>query len=190
MALQLFVVPLVTNSSGMRVAKYLSGTAFGFSIHFFGVHNWCLAAVDPDTNLLNTLNAAADVHPFPVSFDVNLTAANLATATTKLESVGIPVADLDVGNTFRDLLRRIFKLADFYQLHGRLSRAALISGGITLDTTLASLSQNARDILKNAAAIMHINASQFSGSSTLRQVLVFIERSLPVYTMSLAGINL
>jgi len=183
MALRLFAVPLIVASPGgtlqaRRVPKYINGTANSWALTDIGLRSWCLISINPDAATLTALNGASDVQAFPVNLDTNPTAGALTTMKTKIEIVGIPANDFTVANTFRQVARRIFQVARFYQRHHFKVNADVLNG-ITLDTVFSSLSAGVQQGLIDAANDVKLDTSSFSGASTIRQILIAVSIQFP-----------
>lgn len=183
MALQLFAVPLIVASPGgtlhaRRVPKYINGTANSWALTDIGLRSWCLISINPDASTLTTLNGAADVHAFPVNLDTSPTAGALTTMKTKIETIGVPANDFTTANTFRQVARRIFQCARFYQRHHRLANVDVLNS-ITLDTAFSSLSAGVKQTLLDTANDLKLNTSSLSGASTIRQILIAIANQFP-----------
>lgn len=185
MTKRLFLVPAeqVTQPSGIvaRGPKYFRwrfdpdppAVAQGDNAFFdFGADPTFLVASDVTPAELTALQALADVTVIPANLDSQL-GANLATVQGKLEALGLPANTITATNTYRQVLRglvAIFAVAQRFQMLDT-SDGRLFPPGITLATTVGSLSQATRDKINQAVTDAGYTLTGVTGATTLRQVL-------------------
>lgn len=183
MAIRLFLVPAeqITTPLVARGPKYFRwrfdpdppGVAVGDNAFFdFGADDTFLVACDVTAAELSALQALSDVTVIPANLD-NQLGANLATVQAELEALGLPADQLTATRTYRQVLRgvvAIFTVAQRFQ-YLDASDGRLFPPGITLNTTVGSLSQATRDTISQAVNDAGYTLTGVTGATTLRQVL-------------------
>ena len=185
MALRFCIVAKVNGSlAGALVAKYLHGVVDYTAIDY-GRDQWCLAAADMTAQQAIDLQAQPDAVVFPANLDANLTAGQVTATQTELANRRMPDQWVTTAHTWRDVIRIVgqcSKLLLYFQ--GRFAKS-FWEVGITLATTIAELTQNQRDALREAAAHFGVSDDGVTGATTIRQVLkLFADRMPP---LQLAG---
>lgn len=181
MAVRLFLAPAETTAARQRGPQYFRwrfdpdppGVAVGSNEFFdFGADPTFLVACDVTPAELTALQALSDVTVIPANLDAQL-GANLATVQAKLEALGLPSDQLTATRTYRQVLRgvvAIFAVAQRFQALDT-SDGRLFPPGITLSTTVGSLSQATRDKINQAVTDAGYTLTNVTGATTLRQVL-------------------
>jgi hypothetical protein len=182
-AIQVYIVPLILGGrSNHRFPKYFPYPhQFNWSLLDYGLHDIAViwANINPATDTI--LQAASDVHAFPVNLDTNLGAGILTALKTKLESnFNVPMDRFTIANTWRDILRVTWRAFKFGCVHHAQTGGKIFTTGVTLDSTFSSLPVAARQRLLATANFLNLNTSTLSGSSTLRQIMNAISDQIPI----------
>jgi hypothetical protein len=130
-----------------------------------------LQDVPPATD--TALVGNADVRRIPANLDqVVGSGAALTTARNALENFNIPGTWIQATNTWREVVRFAGACCQFARRYQGLVIGGLwFTGGVTLDSTFASLPAAARQGIIDAAASFDFDTSGFTGSSTLRTII-------------------
>jgi hypothetical protein len=119
-----------------------------------------------------TLSAQIDVTKFADNLDLAL-GADLARMQSALEALKLPAQMLTAATTYRQVIRGImgiFLIAQCMQGKG----FNVFAAGVTLSTTLNSLSAAVRTALTDCATSLGFDTTGITGASTVRQVLTAI----------------
>lgn len=141
----------------------------------FGLEPTALLAADLSAAQVTTMAGLTDVTVIPANLD-NQLGANLATVQAELEALNIPADMLNTGNTYRQVLRGVIAIfsvtQNFYAIRGTQPEGGrLFPAGITLATTLGSLSVAVRQDLQAAASALGYDYTGLTLASTIRDVL-------------------
>lgn len=170
----LYFMPTGTSARGASIAKYASTfTAAGFSVSMirFGdnphglVYSPCDAATDA------AVTANVDTKRLPDNLDSNPNAAAVTAIQTFLENNNIPAGWVTTAMTWRTIVRDVVSMFLFVQRYQGIGGPSVFSGGVTLNSTFASLPLAVRTALQQAAAAQNFDTSSLSAASTLRQIL-------------------
>ncbi len=136
----------------------------------YGLEAVMLIAADIQAADHTTISANADVVSIPANIDANLTAAGVTQTKAALEAINIPAEWVTTALTYRQVLKQVAKVFQFFQrLHG-LGAGQVFTGGVNADTVFSSLPQAAKLSLSAAADSFGFDKTTVSGSSTLRQI--------------------
>lgn len=183
MTIRFYLVP-VESAARVRGPKYFDYAGdpdppalmvgVNYAMIPFGSEPTALLAADLSPSQITTMAGLADVTVIPANLD-NQLGANLATVQSELEALNLPADMITASNTYRQVLRgvlAIFTVAQrFKAIRGNLTNGRLFPAGITLATTLGSLSASVRQDLQTAANNLGYDYAGLDASSTLRDVL-------------------
>jgi hypothetical protein len=175
-----YLVPLVVGGPfGSRVAKY-----------FFSDFGMQPRTVPFDDNAIVWIDDAAPLTPAQKSFlqaqpdavavppiDNTIGAGALGQVQGGLESLRIPADWVQVGMSYRMVLRVVVGMAQFLQRTAGLGNPVKLPTGAALDLTMAELSAANRQTLQDAAATMPggpLDVSAIGPTTTVRQVLYIL----------------
>lgn len=174
MTLRVYLTPVVARSDkpNSRAPKYfwdLTGVWWGAMD--YGLEPVFLVVADVTDAQHAALVANADLASVPANLDASIGAAGLTAARNALEGFGIPGQWLMAGTTWREAVRHCARLFQFAQrLHG-LYGVRVYQSGITLGTTVGSLTAGQRNALLDVAQSFGWDTSGVTGAMTLRQAL-------------------
>jgi len=137
----------------------------------YGLEPVFLVAADVTNAEHTTINANSDVTALPLNIDLAV-GVNLATVTGKLDALGLPSDWVDATTTYRQILRKVTQFMQLAQrLHG-LFNLRVLPVGISLNSTVGSLSANQRQKLADAiASFPNGTASEITAGMTIRAAL-------------------
>jgi hypothetical protein len=186
MTVRFYVMPLTVTASGSRGPKYLkwgvgilAGDGTGLDVPWqlidFGFEPTCLVCADVDAAQHTSLNANADVTAAPANIDDTIAnATQRDTVRSKLEALNIPAGWVEIGMTFREVLRPCAHLFQFAQRYHAISGRKIIEPGYTLDTIISDIPVEVRQGLKAAADSLGYDFSGISLSWPYRRGLKFL----------------
>lgn len=194
MAWHLYLLPMIDSGNPRmgRVPKYILGVATSAAVSPFGFQGDCLCAADVTNPLDAAIASNPDASKIPDNLDATLGAGAVATVQGILEARNIPAQWVTGALTWRRLLRIVWAIFTFVTRFATVNQitTAFLSGGITLDTTFASLSAQNRQRLLDTAADMNFNTDGFTGASTLRQILKGVADQWGEREFELGGIRI
>jgi hypothetical protein len=163
----------------MKFDGLISGNPTGVDAIFrfldYGLEPTCLVVADVSDAQHTTLVANADVTAAPLNIDDTIAnAAQRDTVRSKLEVLNIPTGWVDIGMTFRVVLRTVAQLMLFAQCYNRIANRRIIEPGYTLDTLINDIPLEVRQGLKAAADIRGYDFTGISLSWLYRQGLKFL----------------
>lgn len=174
----LYFMPTGTVTVGDKdkiIAKYTSTfKSAGFSVTMiqFGnnphglVYSPCDAATD------TAVQANADVRRLPDDLESNPGQGAVDQLQTFLENNNIPAGWVSTSLTWREITRGVVQIFLFIQRYtGDCNGPAVFTGGVTLNSTFASLPLAVRQALQCSATAQNFDTSSLTGASTLRQIL-------------------
>ena len=88
-----------------------------------------------------------------------------------LEDVMIPGLWIDVGMTYREIVRTVLNLFSFHGRFVALIQGRVFDGSLDLDMTVGDIPQAKRDKLQEAADGFGLDYSGVTGATTIRQLL-------------------
>lgn len=145
----------------------------------YGLEPVFLVAADV-TNAEHTAAVAnSDVTAFPVNLDAAI-GVNLATVTGKIDALGLPSEWVDATTTYRQILRKLTQFIQFAQrLHG-VANVRLLPVGVTLNSTVGSLSAAQRQHLRDAIlTFANGTDSEITANMTLRVAIQALAAQIP-----------
>lgn len=160
-------------SGTARTPKYIPyPPTFDWALLDYGKRNWALLAGNVDPTTVTTLQGATDVFSFPTTLDANLTSGDLTNLSNLVEAeMRIPTNLFSTSNTWRQVLKTIFKFFRYTCVLHALGNVELLDAGITLNTTVGSLRVAFRQKLLDAATALNLDTSNVTGATTIRQLL-------------------
>lgn len=136
----------------------------------YGMEPVFLLACDVDATQHATLAAQSPITVVPADLST-VVGANAAAVEAAIESWSIPANWVTSGMTYRQVLKGVATLLQFAQrLHGMFGVRAF-PPGITLNTTVAQLTQAQRDKLAAVSDSFGWDRSGVTGATTMRQLL-------------------
>lgn len=117
------------------------------------------------------VSANADVLSFPANLDSTITNPELAVLQNRLEAIKIPGDFFTAGMTYRQVGTFLMQVFTIDQKFDGLFGKTFFEGTITLDTRANQLTAGQRGPLVQTLQALGIDASSFSGATTIRQLL-------------------
>jgi len=136
----------------------------------YGLEPYFLVTSDVTAGEHTTVTGNADVTALPANLDQAL-GQNLATVAAALEAHGFPADWPDATTTYRELLVMVKRCCAFaQQLHG-LRNVRIFPAGITLSSTVSSLTANQRQRMADAITALGGTFSEITAGMTMRVAL-------------------
>jgi hypothetical protein len=192
MAWHLYLCPIIGAGTftDQRHPKYISDLGVQWSMIDYGFQPFCLVAANVSDAQDAALVLNSDVTKIPDNLDSNVA----VTATQNaLESLQIPANWINASNTYRQVLRIVWGMFNFFQRYSVISGTVnpLIDGiTISLSTQFSSLPLKVRQDLIATAQDLNLDTSSLSGNSTLRQILKALADSWGQRSFTLGGITI
>lgn len=192
MAYRFYILPKIgtgTHTDPFR-AKYvqtadgsnptIAGAPLGHvTVMDYGVQPIMMGAADGTAAQHTAIAANADVLAAPATL-TNAIGANLATTQSGLESRSIPAEWVTSGMTWQAMLLWLTRLFAFAQRYnGLFPTAPFLDAQTNLDATVGSVPVAARQRYKDTAQSFGFDASQITGSMTIREVFALVLPSVP-----------
>jgi len=185
MTVRYYIMPLlvIVNERGPKYMKWTglvsAGNPTGIDAPYqyvnFGLEPTCLVVADVTDVQHTSLNANADVTAAPVNIDDTIVnAAQRDNVRSKLEALNIPAGWVEIGMTFRAVLRPVAHLMLFAQRYHLIANRRIIEPGYTLDTLISDIPILVRQGLKAAATSLGYDFSGVSLAWQYRQGLKFL----------------
>ena len=180
MTTRYYVIPakLTPMSTGIaRSPKYLYSPLYnpaGLNIRWnamdYGLQPVFLVRANVSTAQHTGLAAQSDVIAVPENIN-NQIGAGLYQVQAALETLHIPAGWVVSTNTYKEVLRAVARIFQFFQrMHGMFGEK-LIDGAVNLNTTWSQIPQSARSNLRDAADSMGFDYSSVGPTTTVRQIL-------------------
>lgn len=159
MAEYLFLIP-TTRAGSVRYVNHFGSPRHGisadaalvnapYSAVYYGALPNALVAATLDTAQLSYLSSQLDVLSIPINLDQQVTVSNIDTVQTRLEAADIPATWVNVGDTFRVVLREILGFFEFVDRFSALLQDDPLSYGINRNIVVGSAAmlvwENIRD---------------------------------------------
>lgn len=144
----------------------------------FGLEPWFLVKSDVTPAEHAALVANSDVVALPVDLDQTV-GQNLATVQSALEARGFPSDWANASTTYRQLLVVVVKCCEFAQRMHHDKDVRLFPPGITLSSTVGSLSAAQRQRMADVISGMGGTASEITAGMTMRAALKNLIDQLP-----------
>ncbi len=196
MAFRLYIVPVVGvgTKSDLRRPKYFDdGTLVprpNYSAMDYGFEPWMVVGANLSVSDDATVVGQADAMAIPFNMDVLLTAGNVTTVQTKLEAINIPAGWVTTSLTWRQVVRIVLGMVAVMQRFAGLQGVTRIfAGGVTLNSTIGSLSQGVRNNLTLAATSQGLSVSGISGATTIRAALKILADQFTGRTFVFGGVS-
>jgi hypothetical protein len=185
MTVRYYIMPLTVLGSE-RGPKYMKWTGLAsagnptgidapYQLIDFGFEPTCMVVADVTDIQHAALAANLDVTAAPVNLDDTIAnAAQRDNVRSKLEALNIPAGWVDIGMTFRSVVRSVACLMLFAQRYHAISGRRIIEPGYTLDTIISDIPLEVRQGLKAAAASLGYDFTGISLSWLYRQGLKFL----------------
>lgn len=130
-----------------------------------------LVAAEVDSTQQAYLDGLADVLAIPADLDATVTAGNVTVIRNALEARNIPGTWVNVGDSYRVVLREIAGYFQFMQRLTAITGLSPLTQGITLSTQFQNLAQVWQDAILQAAVGLGYDASGLTGTTTVRNIL-------------------
>lgn len=130
-----------------------------------------LVAAEVNTDQQTYLDSLPDVTVIPADLDATVTAGNVSAIRNALEARNIPATWVNVGDSYRVVLREIAGYFQFMQRLTGITGLDPTAQGITLGTQYQNLPQLWQDAILQAAADLGYDASALTGTTTVRNIL-------------------
>ncbi len=173
MAFRLYFVPAEgtgTRSDPHR-PTYLQALGEPWSGMTYGAEPLFLVGANLSAAADASLAGQADVFALPVDLDARFTGPTLGAFIAFLATHQIPTDWVSTRMGWREALRTIAGLMQYLQrVHG-LGHGRLFTGGVTLDTAIATLPVATQDHLLAAARSLGYSDPDLAGGRTLRALL-------------------
>ena len=128
------------------------------------------------------LVARPDVFKIPATLDNTLGAAGVTTVQTALETRHIPAGWITQGMTYRQVLRTVFRMFQYFQRWRgitKINTAQIGQSGVTLDTQFQNLPAVARQGLLDAATSFDLSTAGLTATATLRTIFKNVADQMP-----------
>lgn len=163
----------------------LEGVYFAWEVFWLG--HTAIAMADTDATQHNLLVAQTDVVAVP-PLDNTVTAGALSTVQNVLEAGDIPGDWVQVGMTYRQVLRIILGIMQFHKRFMALSGRRASDGLFALTLRVNQIPQAARTILQNVAAEFNLDFSAVTGTTTVRQLLIGMGQQFASREFEIGGV--
>lgn len=130
-----------------------------------------LVAAEVNAAQQTYLAGLPDVTVIPANLDATVTAGNVNAIRNALEARNIPATWVNVGDSYRVVLREIAGYFQFMQRLTGITGLNPLTQGITLSTQYQNLPQVWQDAIQQAAIDLQIDASGLTGTTTIRAIL-------------------
>lgn len=171
MTVRFYIMPKTFQTIGTRDGnwpKYFTDIeADGATFSGMDWPGWYLVRVDGTDTLHTTLNGFSDTLRAPLNL-TNTIGGALAAAQTALELTNMPADWMNAGMTWKEALRGIGTMCQFWQ---RIKESNLFGGGRTLATPWSALPTGIQTKMITAADSWGMSKGSLTGASTLRQIL-------------------
>lgn len=151
----------------------------------YGLINQGLVAAEVNTDQQTYLAGLPDVLAIPANLDATVTAGNINAIQNALEARNIPATWVNVGDSYRVVLREIAGYFQYMQRLTGITGLNPLTQGITLSTQYQNLPQLWQDAILQAATDLGYDASGLTGTTTIRAILrgIASQSGSNVYTL-------
>jgi len=198
-AIRFYVVP-ITQIGNARYPSHFGGKGLtpdaelanvaSWAMMDYGLINTGLIAANVDSAQQTYLAGLADVLVVPANIDNTITTQGQVNAVSNaLEAFDIPGTWVNVGDTYRTVLREI---AGYFQFMQRLTAITGIDPttlNIRLSTTYGSLAQTWQDAIVQAANELGYSTAGLNSGTTLRAILRNIASQNDLKTFTLGWVT-
>jgi hypothetical protein len=190
MAFRLYLVPVVgagTRADARRPKYFASGedgtgttgaVTGAWSAMDYGFEPWMVVGADLSTADDTLVVGKADVTALPVDLAPTLTGPQVTATKNKLDAMNVPDQWVTTSLTWSQVVRTVLGVFSFLQRYGAIyadqngtPAPTLFGGGVTLNTTFASLPLAVRSALSATAVDQNISTAGVTGSTTVRVLL-------------------
>jgi hypothetical protein len=142
--LRFYIVPITQNGiyrspshfGGRAVAADVELVGVVWSMMDYGFINAGLVAANVDSTQQTYLDSLTDVQPVPQDIDTTVTGGQVTAIQNKLEAFNIPGTWVNVGDSYRTILREICGYFQFLQRYSALTGVDPTAQSISLNTSL------------------------------------------------------
>lgn len=163
----------------------LEGVYFAWEVFWLG--HTAIAMADTDATQHNLLIAQTDVVAVP-PLDNTVAAGALSTVQAVLEAGDIPGDWVQVGMSYRQVLRIILGIMQFHKRFMALSGRRASDGLFALTLRVNQIPQATRTILQNVATEFNLDFSAVTGTTTVRQLLVGMGQQFASREFEIGGV--
>lgn len=177
MTVRYYIMPLqvVGNRRGPKYLRWRdnpAGLDVPWSLKDFGFEPACMVAADVDPAQHQAISANPDVLSAPENLDdVIDTAQKRDAARAALDTLNVPSGFVQMGMTFRAVVRPLCHLFLFAQRYHAMTGRKLVEAGYTLRTQIGDLPQSVRQDLTAVADSLGYDHSGVHGAMTYQQGL-------------------
>lgn len=197
MAFRLYIVPVVGvgSRSDPRRAKYFDDGTFSPPVDSaamdYGFEPWMVVGANLSTTNDAIVVSKPDAFALPFDLTTNLTAGQVTSVQTKLESINVPAGWVSTSLTWVQVVRIVLGMFAFLARYAELHGVTRVFGGsVTLDTTIGSLSVGVRTDLTNAALSLGLSTVGITGTTTLRSALLLLGQQLSGRPFNFNGVRI
>ena len=200
--IRFYLMPAVIEVRNARLEKHPKYDALwagkDFHVMDHGREGTFLCAVDVDAAQHAAIIANADIATFPVDLTTQIGAGALANITTILESRHFHIDGITATSTYRQVLRRVIRCCLMaqraegmrFELFPTPSKTQMFSGGITLNSAWADLTDEDRTVLIEVFRSFRFNRGTLTAASTMRQIFAAFVTQWPATDINLLGVDL
>lgn len=189
MAVRFYIVPKTgdgltpdTAFSPKYVAELLDSTQPGrWRVRDYGMEPVMLVGANVTPEEHATITNNVDVISIPQNLDATISLTALSTVQNRLEALRIPAAWVTTSNTYRDVLRVVYRVFSVFGRFWALYGKTVFESGITLDTRMNEMTAGQRNALSNVLtnSLGLGDLSWITNTATMRQVLKGAADRLP-----------
>lgn len=172
----------ISQSGSIRYPSHFGTPRYGFqpdaqlvgvawSMMDYGLINQGLIAANVDATQQTYLAGLSDVLTIPLDLETTVTAGNVIAIRNALEGRNIPGTWVNVGDSYRVVLREIAGYFQYMQRLTAITGLNPLTQGITLATQFQSLPLLWRNAILQAATELGYDASALQGTTTVRNIL-------------------
>lgn len=180
MTIRYLIVPVI-KVDNRRSPAHFGGRAFPpdtelvgvvWGMMDYGLIDVGLVAADVDATQVTYLETLSDVQLVPANIDNTIgTQARVDVVSAALEAFNIPATWVNVGDTYRTVMREIAGYFLFMQRITGITGVDPTTLGVNLSTRFNQLSTLWQNAILQAAADLNYSTTALTGTATLRQIL-------------------
>jgi len=148
----------------------------------YGEYDVILVAAVASAAQHTDISAQSDVFSFPAVLTANISAADVTTLQGILEAANLPAHWVTTSLTYKAIIRVIRGFFAIASRYAGLGGTGLLSG-IGLDATVSQIPVQKRQLLIQAVESMKIDASDITGTMTIREALRTLAVKFPPFSL-------
>lgn len=160
-----------------------------FTWEIFWLGHTAIVVADTDDTQNGLLIAQTDVVAVP-PLDSTIAAGVLPVVQSVLETGGIPGNWVQVGMSYRQVLRIILGIMQFHKRFMALSGRRAGDGPVALTLRVNQIPQATRTILQNVATEFGLDFSAVTGTTAVRQLLIGMGQQFASRSFTISGAGL